>query len=102
MGKKTPTEPQTCDLRSIAEFQPRELQNWPCLYVPHCPLCASHGCAASTGVHTRTYVHTQTHGRTFVDLCAHDLGVVVLGQQTPADGTQQPEGLFLVTVEQDD
>ena len=33
---------QTCDLSlcSIAEFQPRELRNWPPSFVPLCPLCA--------------------------------------------------------------
>ena len=30
------------------EFQPCELRNRSHSFVPHCPLCASHGCAEST------------------------------------------------------
>ena len=41
------TEPRTCDLCCIAEFQPHEPRNRPHSFVPHHPLCASHGCAAS-------------------------------------------------------
>ena len=45
--KGPPTEPQTRDLRCVAEIKPRELRNRSCSFIPHCPLCASHGCAAS-------------------------------------------------------
>ena len=40
LEKEPSTKPQTRDLRSNAEFQPRELWNWQRFLVPNRSLCA--------------------------------------------------------------